>query len=134
MDFVELSRNYREIIYILIYQALWTLFGRFASIGMNFAYYMRKQPKGWRPKPPKGTTNMKVTLNGGFHNSQRTIQLTESLILSKRQFDVLQRGFCGVSNCQCGGIFRDTKIEGVDGAKYAIDCRTPEGGLQLISL
>jgi hypothetical protein len=63
----------------------------------------------------------KVTFTGGFHNSgaisvliQRSPMTVEDYwksgqifaILSDRQIKRLDRHFCGVSGCKCGGLLR----------------------------
>ena len=66
--------------------------------------------------------NVKVTLSGGFHNAADiTIQLpakvaedlknghvsiTDYHVLSRSQRIKLDRHFCGIRGCKCGGVAR----------------------------
>lgn len=74
---------------------------------------------------------IKIIFKGGFHNREKTVSAKENLQLSRGQFESLQREFCGMADCKCGGILRDTKIEGADGARYAIEYHLQDGGIQL---
>jgi len=65
---------------------------------------------------------MKITLRGGFHNAgdikivlpagvvsdleKGKIGITDEWVLSKYQRRRLDRHFCGIEGCKCGGVAR----------------------------
>lgn len=69
--------------------------------------------------------NVKISLWGGFHNvdsinviipasdyealNEGSQSIADSL--SPSQLTRVQRHFCGMSDCRCGGIYRDVKWE-----------------------
>lgn len=66
--------------------------------------------------------NVKITLSGGFHNSDEIkislphkvaeslkngeVSLTDYHVLSRAQRLRLDRHFCGIKGCLCGGVAR----------------------------
>lgn len=66
--------------------------------------------------------NVKVTLSGGFHNSspinislpekvaeslrEGEVYITDFHVLSRAQRQKLDRHFCGIKGCMCGGVAR----------------------------
>lgn len=66
--------------------------------------------------------NVKVTLSGGFHNStpinilmpekvaedlkNGKVSLTDYHVLTRAQRIKLDRHFCGIKDCMCGGVSR----------------------------
>lgn len=66
--------------------------------------------------------NIKVTLSGGFHNSSpisislpekvaeslrnEEVSITDFHVISRAQRQKLDRHFCGIKGCLCGGVSR----------------------------
>lgn len=66
--------------------------------------------------------NVKVTLSGGFHNSSPInislpekvadslkngeVTITDFHVLTRSQRQKLDRHFCGIKGCMCGGVAR----------------------------
>ena len=65
---------------------------------------------------------IKITLSGGFHNSppikialatniveqlkRGEVSITDHHVLSRIQRQKLDRHFCGIKGCKCGGVYR----------------------------
>lgn len=58
-------------------------------------------------------STVKVTAEGGFHNSPRFTLLVKDGKLSTWQYKRLNRHFCGIAGCVCGGVGR-ADIEGMN--------------------
>lgn len=57
------------------------------------------------------TTTQKITFSGGFHSSaditvRAKIGSRGELYLSRGQYSKLQKHFCGIESCECGGVHR----------------------------
>lgn len=51
----------------------------------------------------------RLILQGGFHSAgQITLWVYPNMALSRPQYKRLQRHFCGVKGCKCGGVWHDS--------------------------